>query len=348
MQDADYTRNLTGGWIMLRLSLTAILALSLAACGPGGNRNGAEGYEEYSKDAMATMPAMAPPAPPMAEFAPGQASGGSAPLDMDRTIIQPDPNGGGGQPVAQRLIAYTYNYGFKVPAMRMQGLLDAHKKQCEDAGPAKCYVVNSSISGLGGEQSYGQMTIRGSADWVRTFRAGMVEGLKPFDATLDSNSDSAEDLTVNIVDSEARLRSLKTMRDRLEQLLRDRPGKLGDLLEIEREFARVQAQIDSDESILAQMKLRVAMSVISLSYTASFPPGSESVWRPVGDAFGTFESNFAMAFAGIVEFVAMVVPWLVFIGLVVLAAMAVLRWRGGRKKKPVLPPTPTVKASSGP
>ncbi len=331
---------------MLRISLIAVVALSLAACG----RNGGDSYEEYSKDGMATMAAMAPPAPPpMAEMSLDQPRpSGGAPADMDRQIIQPDPNGGGGQPAGQRLIAYTYNYGFKVPANAMQGLLDAHKKQCEDAGPAKCYVVNSSISGLGGEQSYGQMTIRGSADWVRTFRTGMVEGLKPFAATLDSNSDSAEDLTVNIVDSEARLRSLKTMRDRLEALLRDRPGKLGDLLEIEREFARVQGEIDSSESILAQMKLRVAMSVISLGYTASFPPGSESVWRPVGDAFGTFESNFAMAFAGIVEFVASVIPWLVFIGILVLVVMSVLRWRGGHRKKPVPPPSPTVKASSGP
>lgn len=229
---------------MVRISLAAVLALTFAACGQGGDQTGADGYaREESMAAYAPMP-MAPPAPPPpVEYAKSMdtASGGAP--DINQQIIQPDPNGpGGGQPAGQRLIAYTYNYGFKVPATGMQGLLDAHKKQCEDAGAAKCYVVNSSISGLGEDQSYGQMTIRGSADWVRTFRAGMVDGLKPFNATLDSNSDSAEDLTVNIVDSEARLRSLKTMRDRLEQLLRDRPGKLGDLLEIEREFARVQGR----------------------------------------------------------------------------------------------------------
>lgn len=275
------------------------------------------------------------------------ASGGASPVD--RQIIQPDPNGGGGgQPTGQRLIAYTYNYGFKVPSAAMQGLLDTHKKQCEDAGPSKCYVVNSSISGLGEDQSYGNMTLRGSADWIKTFRAGMVDGLKPFNATLDSNSDSAEDLTVSIVDSEARLRSLKTMRDRLEQLLRDRPGKLSDLLEIEREFARVQAEIDSSESILAQMKLRVAMSVMTLNYTASYPPGSESVWRPVGDAFGGFEASFAGAFAAIVRFVAEILPVVIIGGLLIWAGISLFRWRGRRKKKPVVAPSTTVKPSSGP
>ena len=189
---------------MVRLSLAFGLALTLAACGQDPNRSVSEEYAAADgKAAYAPMP-MAPPPPPM-ETAPASAivaTGGAR--DIGSNIIQPDPDGGGGgQPAGQRLIAYTYNYGFKVPAGGMQGLLDAHKKQCEDAGPAKCYVVNSSISGLGEDQSYGQMTIRGSADWVKTFRAGMVDGLKPFNATLDSNSDSAEDLTVNIVDSEA-------------------------------------------------------------------------------------------------------------------------------------------------
>ena len=331
---------------MVRLSLAAVLALTLAACGQNPNEAAMNEFASADgKAAFAPMP-MAPPPPPQAVMAEQSASGGAP--DMNRQIIQPDPNGpGGGQPAGQRLIAYTYNYGFKVPATGMQGLLDAHKKQCEDAGPVKCYVVNSSISGLGEDQSYGQMTLRGSADWVRTFRSGMSEGLKPFNATLDSNSDSAEDLTVNIVDSEARLRSLKTMRDRLEQLLRDRPGKLGDLLEIEREFARVQGEIDSSESILAQMKLRVAMSVVSLGYTASFPPGSESVWRPVGDAFGGFEASFAGAFAGIVRFIAEILPVLIFGGLVIFAGVSILRWRGTRRKKPAVPPSSTVKPQSG-
>lgn len=334
---------------MVRWSLAAILAMTLAACGQDPNQVTLPEYAAMDgKAAYAPMP-VAPPPPPMESAAQDGivTTGGGSP-DIGSNIIQPDPNGGGGgQPVGQRLIAYTYNYGFKVPAGAMQGLLDAHKKQCEDAGPAKCYVVNSSISGLGEDHSYGQMTIRGSADWVKTFRAGMIDGLKPFNATLDSNSDSAEDLTVNIVDSEARLRSLKTMRDRLEQLLRDRPGKLGDLLEIEREFARVQGEIDSSESILAQMKLRVAMSVISLNYTASFPPGSESVWRPVGDAFGSFEASFAGAFAGIIRFIAEILPVVIVGGLVIFGVISLFRWRGKRRKTPVAPPSSTVKPQSG-
>lgn len=324
---------------MMRTALSLVTALALAACGQAN-----ENYAREEAQGMASN-APPPPAPPM-EYARSDDAGGAP--DMDSKIIQQDPNQGGGQPAGQRLIAYTYNYGFKVPAGRMQGLLDAHKKLCEDAGPAKCYVVNSSISGLGAnEQSYGQMTIRASADWVKAFRAGMVDGLKPYEATLDSNSDSAEDLTVNIVDSEARLRSMKTMRDRLQELLRDRPGKLSDLLEIEREFARVQGDIDAAESVLAQMKLRVAMSVLTLNYTASYTAGSESIWRPLTESFDDFMPNLVGAMAGIVRFIAWILPVVIFGGLALFGLLSLFRWRGRRRKKPAVPASPAVKTGSG-
>ena len=82
------------------------------------------------------------------------------------------------------------------------------------------------------------------------------------------------------------------MRDRLQELLRDRPGRLSDLLEIERELARVQAEIDSRESIMAALKLRVAMSTMTLNYQPKYTAASESIWRPLGDAFSQLLAQF--------------------------------------------------------
>jgi hypothetical protein len=264
-------------------------------------------------------------------------------VNINQQIIQQDQQGGGGgQPV--QLIAYTYNYGFQVPPVKMEGLLNAHKAACEAAGPAKCYVINSQIYGLGQEQSSGTMTLRASPDWIKSFQGGMADSLKQFEATLDNNNESAEDLTVQIVDSEARLRSMKTMRDRLQELLRDRPGRLSDLLEIEREFARVQADIDSHESVLAALKLRVAMSMLTLNYQPKLNAVSESVWRPLGDAFENFIPNFADTLAGIVLFIGGILPIVIVLGLAIWALMFFLR---RRKRKPAKPNPLAPKATGG-
>jgi len=333
---------------MFRVTLAAGLALLAAACGrPDGDDRYAS--KEMAVDAVASMPMAPPPPPPapapameMARSADGAVGGGTN-SPVEQQIIQPDQQGGGGGGQPAQLIAYTYNYGFKVPPAKMEGLLGAHKKACEDAGPAKCYVLNSQISGIGSESSSGYLQVRGSADWVKKFQTGMEDTLKPFDANLDSNNDTAEDLTVQIVDSEARLKSMKTMRDRLQELLKDRPGRLSDLLEIEREFARVQADIDSHESVLAALKLRVAMSIMTLNYQPKYEAASESIWRPLGDAFGNFIPNMARTLAGVVEFIGEILPVALILGLVIWGLMWLFRRRGKGKKarpNPLAPQSP--------
>jgi hypothetical protein len=339
---------------MFRVTLAAGLALFAAACGgsDGDNRYAAK---EVALDAVASMPApMAPPPPPMAEMSRADGAGAVAGAvnfnsPVQQQIILPDQQGGGGGGQPAQLIAYTYNYGFKVPPAKMEGLLNAHKKACEDAGPAKCYVMNSQISGIGSESSSGYLQVRGSSDWVKTFQTGMEDTLKPFDANLDSNNDTAEDLTVQIVDSEARLKSMKTMRDRLQELLRDRPGRLSDLLEIEREFARVQADIDSHESVLAALKLRVAMSIMTLNYQPKYEAASESIWRPLGNAFGSFVPNMATTLADVVDFISKILPVVLILGLAAWFVMWLFRGRGKAKKARANPlaPKPPAEGKAG-
>jgi hypothetical protein len=333
---------------MLRISMVAGLALLAAGCGGSDSDGSANSKAEYGAVGGA-YPAPAAPPPPMAT-----AYDSVAPTEeyaRERQINQQEP-GGGGQPVQPpgQMMAYTYAWGFQVPTGNMEGLLNAHKKLCEDAGPAKCYIVNSGISGLGQESSYGSLYLRASEDWVRSFETGVENGLKPFDGTLDSNSRSGEDLTVQIVDGEARLNSMKTMRDRLQALLKDRPGKLSDLLEIERELARVQADIDSRESVLAALKLRVAMSTLTLDYKPKYTAVSESIWRPLGDAFSNFAPNFAQTLAWIVEFIGSILPVVIFGGLGVWLLVILFRWLGKRRKpKPgKLAPAAKPQQSAGP
>jgi hypothetical protein len=335
---------------MLRISLVASLAVLAVACGGGGDGSAANKFAAEEQAQGYAMSGGAPPPPP----APAMAS--APPSDMvateaarrDLDIIQQDQGGGGGgQPTPPgQMMAYTYAWGFQVPTGNMEGLLNAHKKLCEDAGPAKCYVVNSGISGLGQESSYGTLSLKASEDWVRSFESGVEDGLKPFDGTLDSNSRSGEDLTVQIVDGEARLNSQKTMRDRLQGLLRDRPGRLSDLLEIERELARVQADIDSRESILAALKLRVAMSSLTLNYTPKYTAVSESIWRPLGDAFSNFLPNIAMTLAAIIGFISEVLPVVIILGLLIWLALWLFRGRRRGKAKPAPAAAPPKPAGS--
>jgi hypothetical protein len=332
---------------MLRILSAVGLALALVACGDSSG-NGADGYagEEVRLPEFA-----AAPAPAMMEFAKSMdtaSRGGSSP---EQQIIQPDPNGGGGaQPGAAPLMAYTYGWNFAVPTGEMQNLLNAHKKLCEDAGPSKCYITNSNIDGIGKESSSGYLSMRATEDWVRQFEKGVDDGLKPFGASVYSNNRSAEELTAQIVDNEARLVSMVAYRDSLQQMLRDKPGKLSDLLEIQQTLAQAQGDIDSRQSVLAALKLRVSMSVLNFSYQPEYAAASESIWRPLGDAFGDFVPSLARTLAATVKVVAAILPVVLVAGLLLWALVALFSWRGKGKKqpaaRPLSPTSPTKPAGS--
>ncbi|HVY90193.1 MAG TPA: DUF4349 domain-containing protein [Hyphomonadaceae bacterium] len=323
---------------MLRITLAALAALSVSACGGSSNNDqAAQGRMAFaSADAPMAMPAPAPPA--MTEKSVGGA-----------VNIQDNQPGGSGQPIPPgTMMAYTYGWTFKVPTGNMQDLLNAHKKLCEDAGPANCYVTNSNITGLGeNESSNGQLSMRATEAWVRTFEKGVVAGLKPFDASVDGSNRSGEDLTVQIVDGEARLKSQVAFRDGLQTMLREKPGKLSDLLEIQKTLADAQADIDSRQSVLAALKLRVAMSTLTFSYEPKRSVVSESIWRPLGNAFSNFAPNFVGTLAAIVEFIGGVLPLVIFVALGVWLFWLLLRWIGRRRKKAPVPATAKSPSSGG-
>jgi Domain of unknown function (DUF4349) len=334
---------------MLR-TMTAIgLALALTACGGAdGNQSGGDAYAREEAQSVMLPPMAAPAPPPPMEYAKSESAADGA-VDMDRQIIQPDPNGQGGAPPGTApLMAYTYGWNFAVPTNEMSNLLSAHKKLCEDAGPAKCYVTSSNLGSIGKEGANGYLQMRATEVWVRDFEKGVDDGLKPFGASIDSNNRSAEELTAQIVDGEARLKSMVAYRDSLQAMLDSKPGKLGDLLQIQQTLAQAQGDIDSRQSVLAALKLRVSMSVLNFSYQPEYAAASESIWRPLGDAFGDFVPSFARTLADIVRFIAAILPVLIFGGLAVLGLVALFRSRGKRRKNPLAPPSSTAKGASGP
>ncbi|MFT3723572.1 MAG: DUF4349 domain-containing protein [Hyphomonadaceae bacterium] len=327
-------------------TLTAIgLVLALGACGQGGGGDGYARDEAQGSANYAMAPPMAAPAPPM-ESARMNTSGGV--IDLDKTIVQPDPNQGGGAPPGMApMMAYTYGWNFAVPTGEMSNLLAAHKKLCEDAGPSKCYVTGSNLNAIGKEGASGNLSMRATEAWVRDFEKGVGDGLKPFGGSIYSNNRTAEELTAQIVDNEARLKSMVAYRDSLQTMLASKPGKLSDLLEIQQTLAQAQGDIDSRESVLAALKLRVSMSVLNFSYQPEYAAASESIWRPLGDAFGDFVPSFARTLADIVRFIAGILPVLIFGGLAVFGLLSIFRWRGRRPKKPLPTPPSTVKAGGG-
>jgi hypothetical protein len=231
------------------------------------------------------------------------------------------------------MIAYDYGETIWAPAGRIKPLMDAHQAACASAGAANCQVIASNRSGADGGVSVAVLSLRASPAWIARLRGRLDADAKAAGGRVTDSQVTSEDLTRSIVDGEARLRAQTALRDRLQKLLAERPGKLAELLEVERELARVQGEIDSAQSTLAVMRTRVVTSALTLRYESGAVTRPSGVWAPLAQAFADVAAILARSLASLVRLAAWAAPWLMALGLL----LWVLRKRLNRLHRKPLP-----------
>ena len=291
------------------LLAAAASALVLAACGGAGGS-----YD--------TRPSMAPP---------------EAAKMADASYMEEVAAEGGGaapaEPGSVQYIAYSHSIGMRLPVKSIEPTMQAHVDACNKAGPAVCVVTNSWLNAYSETEANASLNLRATPAWIETFLAGVEAEAEAVKGDVTSRQTTAEDLTVTIIDTDARLKAQILLQERIEELLADRPGNLGELLETQRELARVNGEIDSLTSSLAALRQRVDMSQLSVSYETKINPVSQGALSPLGDAFGSFFYNLASAVAAVVTAFAVGLPWLLLIGALLWIWLRLI-WPRIRRKKP--------------
>jgi len=294
---------------MIKYALLSFSVFAIAACHDGSSP------DLYSLDGeMAEADFAAPPPPP-------QAVQKSAPSESEDQNSGTEPAG--------VYLAYRYSYGFVMPSKSVKATTNKHIQICRDAGPKFCQITGSNTQNYSEENITANLSLRAEPEWLVGFVGGMKADVAEVDGRIANENTSVEDLTRSILDTDARLKAKRVLRTRLEKLLETRNAELPDLLALERELARVQAEIESATANLKALRARVSMSVVNISYTSERVAVSRSSLAPIGAALKSFVGDVSYGLAGVINFFAYILPWLIF---VIIPGLFALRWFWRRRK----------------
>jgi hypothetical protein len=271
----------------MRLARIAALALLIAAQGCS------KPAEDKSAPAIATMDVKEAAAP--AEMAKAREQLTTA--DGSPAAI----------PVSMPKITYVYDYGYRIASDEISALQRKHADLCEKQGAQVCRILEMRQSGGEGDYGTGSLTLAVAAPRARSFGAELGKAAEASGGSEVSSAISGEDLSKQIVDTEARLRARSLLRDRLMEVLATRKGTVAELVEAERGVAQVNEEIDQARSWLAEMQGRVDYSRFNISY-ASGSPSSGGFISPIRDALGSVSSILGMLFAFLIMLVTVLVP----------------------------------------
>ncbi|HUP24730.1 MAG TPA: DUF4349 domain-containing protein [Thermoanaerobaculia bacterium] len=206
------------------------------------------------------------------------------------------------------------------------------KSWVEEAGG---YVGDESES----EDGYGVKTAYITCRIPAEQLDALVERLKGL-GKVERVQLSAQDITEQYFDLEIRLANQRRLETRLLELLERRTNELSDLLEIEREAARVRGEIEQLEGRKRFWDNQVSLSTLQVELHEPRPAiaGSEGgAWRTLLDSFRRFADNFVLSIAGIIAVAGGLIPVAVTLGLVIWIAVGLLR-RRRRARRPEEPP----------
>lgn len=219
-------------------------------------------------------------------------------------------------PVSNLQIAYSYEYGYRVSATKIPEVQKQHSAYCEKLGSDICRVINLRRSGDEANYAYAMLHLEVAASKAKSFGTSLADIVEKAGGYESSTSIEGEDLSKQIVDTEARLRSRELLSQRLTELLRTRSGSVEELVKAERAVTEVNEEIDKARSWLKEMKGRIAFSKVIVNYESN-SPGAGSFSAPIRSAWNNMSSMLGSSIGALITILTVTLPWIFVVALMI-------------------------------
>ncbi len=185
------------------------------------------------------------------------------------------------------------------------------------------YLAGSNLSGQTGESRRGTWTIRVPVERFEEF----VKSAKGLGEVVRATTDS-RDVSEEYFDVEARIRNKTKEEERLLALLEERPGKLEDVIAIERELSRVREELERMQGrmrVLADLTSLTTVELSIIEIRNYQPPQAPTLATQIRRTWAGSVAALAAAGKGALLAAVAVTPWLPLAAIVIATPLVVVR-----------------------
>jgi hypothetical protein len=309
-----------------------ILALALIAVSVGIRMNDARAGMAVSRAGVAGVAAFAiPPKAPSRDI-----PASTQALPSAREVVETaEPGLAPGviqDALAARRLIRSGDIGVEIPSYE-QGA----RRVEEIATSLGGFVADVRATNAAAERASGTMTLRVPSErFSDAFRRLSALG------KVRNREIRTADVTKEYLDLETRLRVKRDAESRMREVLRNRPAKLSDIVEAERELTRIVEEIETMEAQRLLYDRQIALADIHLNLFEPEAPKpaveAPSILAPIGQALRESGVRLAESVAGLITAIAVALPWVAIAALLVF----VIRRLRARRPVPAVPAMPSA------
>ena len=162
-----------------------------------------------------------------------------------------------------------------------------------------------------GQNRSGRWVLRVPVDHYQSFLSSAKDLGVP-----EQVQETARDVTDEYVDLHARISNQKRLEQRILGVLDEVQGKIGEVLEVERQLSRVRETIERMEGKMRQLKDRVSMTTITLNVREDAeyqPPQALSFGSSISNAWSKSIAAMEIFLKGLTLAIVALSPWLLIL-----------------------------------
>jgi hypothetical protein len=280
------------------LLVTTCLVLVVAACDNRKSETAQADLVATSGDAVAPRMQVAGGAPAFA------ASPAVAPADATQP---PDlPTG--------EAYVYDHSLSLSMASEFIKARFERARSHCQDDVALKCRVSAATFQLLGGPDAplpTATLQVALPHNAVEPFISTLMESLPGEDrgdVVIRARNTSAENVTNQVRDIQGKLGQLRDYRKRMEDLADRRNASTEDLIKIQGEISRTQAEIDQIESQKRTLAERIERENLSITFEAQST--ASDAFQPVRDVWQGALRTLAESTASAIGLVIGFIPWI--------------------------------------
>ncbi len=209
---------------------------------------------------------------------------------------------------------YDHNMTLSMSSEFIKTRFERAKDRCQNDAALKCKVTSASFQVLGQPDAplpVAHLSVSLPHESVQAYENSLLESLPSEDAAdilVKSRNTSAQNVTNQVRDIEARLSQLKNYRERMQALAGRRNAETDDLIKIEGEISKTQAEIEQIEGQQRDLADRIAKENLSISFEASST--ASDAFQPVREVWQGSLKLLAESAASAIALVVGIIPWI--------------------------------------
>lgn len=209
---------------------------------------------------------------------------------------------------------YDHNLTVSMASDFIRARFERARDKCQNDPALKCKVMSASFRLIGEPDAplpVANLSVALPHDSVGPFEQALMEVLPneaKDDVLIKARVTSAQNVTNQVKDIESRLAQLTNYRDRMMELSKRGGAKTDDLIKIEGEISRTQAEIEGIEGQRRDLAERIAKENVSISFEAQST--ASDALQPVRDVWQNSLRVLGGSAAAVLALVVGIIPWI--------------------------------------